>query len=193
MKTDQNKQTYISTSQAAKMLGLSIGTVQRMVQSGLFTAFLTHGGHRRILTSSLKAYCAQQGFTPLNPLPELGRAYLGILHSSENISPAVKTLAQWPQILAMTHPLDLVDLSTEINAIFIDARIPWLHTGPLHLDSDRLPNTHLVVYNSTHLPAGSPLSPGPQLSLFEGDISCDLVYGYWLSTRHAQQDQAAHH
>lgn len=193
MKTDQTKQTYISTSQAAKMLGMSIGTVQRMVQSGLFKAFLTHGGHRRILTSSLKDYCAQQGFMPVTPSSETKRGHLGIFHNSADPSPAVRTLAQWPQISVMTHPLDLMDPTTEVDALFIDARIPWLHTAPLHLDSARLHNTHLVVYNSTHLPAGSPLSPSAQLSLFEGDVTSDLVFGYWLSTRHAQQDAAAHH
>jgi excisionase family DNA binding protein len=43
---------YFSTSQAAKVLGLSVGTVQRMVQNGVFKAFVTHVGHRRIMSTS---------------------------------------------------------------------------------------------------------------------------------------------
>ncbi len=193
MKIPQNTQTYVSTSQAAKMLGLSVGTVQRMVQNGVFKAFVTHGGHRRILSASLQDYCAQQGLRPATPLHASEEAHICILHDSTHPAPALATLTQWPQITLMTHPLDLMDLDAETNALFIDARIPWLHTAPPHLDSARLHNTHLVVYNSTHLPAGSPLLPSPQLSLFEGDISTDLVYGYLLCTRHAQEVTAAHH
>ncbi|ALK87528.1 helix-turn-helix domain-containing protein [Limnohabitans sp. 63ED37-2] len=193
MKTPPNNQTYVSTSQAAKMLGLSVGTVQRMVQNGVFKAFVTHGGHRRILSTSLRDYCVQQGLSPATPLPASEEALICILHDSTFHAPALDTLVHWPQVTVMTHPLDLMDLDAETNALFIDARIPWLHTTPLHLDSARLHNTHLVVYNSQHLPAGSPLAPSPQLSLFEGDISTDLVYGYLLCTRHAQEGLAAHH
>jgi excisionase family DNA binding protein len=193
MKNPQITQTYVSTSQAAKMLGLSVGTVQRMVQHGVFKAFVTHGGHRRILSSSLQDYCAQQGLSLASPLPAAEEKRICILHDSTQATAALNTLAQWPQITVMTHPLDLMELDADVNALFIDARIPWLHTTPMHLDSDRLQHTHLVVYNSTQLPPGSPLTPSPQLSLFEGDISTDLVYGYLLCTRHAQDDSAAHH
>lgn len=193
MKTPPNTQTYVSTSQAAKMLGLSVGTVQRMVQNGVFKAFVTHGGHRRILSTSLRDYCAQQGLSPSAFEPASEEAHICILHDSTHPAPALDAMVQWPQITVMTHPLDLMDVDAEANALFIDARIPWLHTTPLHLDSARLHNTHLVVYNSQHLPAGSPLTPSPQLSLFEGDISTDLVYGYLLCTRHAQEGLAAHH
>lgn len=193
MKTQQNTKIYVSTSQAAKMLGLSVGTVQRMVQHGVFKAFITHGGHRRILSTSLQDYCAQQGLKTARPLPIAEQGRICILHDSSKPAPALDTLTQWPQITVISHPLDLMDLDTEVTALFIDARIHWLHSAPLHLDSERLHNTHLVVYNSTHLPAGSPLTPSQQVSLFEGDLSTDLVYGYLLCTRHAQEDTAAHH
>lgn len=193
MKTPQNTQIYVSTSQAAKKLGLSVGTVQRMVQHGVFKAFVTHGGHRRILSTSLQDYCAQQGLSTASPLPATQEGRICILHDSAHPAPALTTLVQWPQITVMTHPLDLMDLDAEVNALFIDARISWLHTAPLHLDPARLHNTHLVVYNCAHLPTGSPLTSSPQLSLFEGDISTDLVYGYMLCNRHAQEETAAHH
>jgi excisionase family DNA binding protein len=193
MKTPQNTQTYVSTSQAAKLLGLSVGTVQRMVQNGVFKAFVTHGGHRRILSTSLQDYCAQQGLSQDSPLPATEEGRICILHDSAHRAPALDILVQWPQITVMTHPLDLMDLNAEVSALFIDARIPWLHAAPLHLHSARLHHTHLVVYNSNHLPAGSPLVPSPQLSLFEGDISTDLVFGYLLCNRHAQEETAAHH
>lgn len=47
------KEQYISTSAAAKLLGVSVGTVQHMVESGELTAWKTAGGHRRIEKSSV--------------------------------------------------------------------------------------------------------------------------------------------
>lgn len=47
---------YCSTSDAALMLGISLGTVQQMVESGLLEAWKTAGGHRRIRVTSVEAY-----------------------------------------------------------------------------------------------------------------------------------------
>ncbi|MBP6277719.1 MAG: helix-turn-helix domain-containing protein [Limnohabitans sp.] len=55
-------QTYFSTSQAAKMLSLSVGTIQRMVGNGVFKAYVTQGGHRRILSSSLTNIANNKAF-----------------------------------------------------------------------------------------------------------------------------------
>ena len=56
MKTDKLSPAYFSTSEVAKVLSLSVGTVQRMVEHGVFKAFVTQGGHRRILASSLDEF-----------------------------------------------------------------------------------------------------------------------------------------
>lgn len=47
---------YISTLEAAKKLELSVGTIQRMVDSGLLFAWKTPGGHRKISTDSIQVY-----------------------------------------------------------------------------------------------------------------------------------------
>lgn len=47
---------YISTREAAKRLGLSLGTVQQMVERGELRAWKTAGGHRRIDESSVESY-----------------------------------------------------------------------------------------------------------------------------------------
>lgn len=39
---------FISTAQAARQLGLSLGAVQQMVESGALAGWKTAGGHRRI-------------------------------------------------------------------------------------------------------------------------------------------------
>ncbi|QID19263.1 excisionase family DNA-binding protein [Nitrogeniibacter mangrovi] len=47
---------YISTREAARRLGLSLGTVQQMVERGELQAWKTAGGHRRIDESSVDSY-----------------------------------------------------------------------------------------------------------------------------------------
>lgn len=188
-----NLQAYVSTSQAAKMLGLSVGTVQRMVQKGIFKAFITHGGHRRILSTSLQDYFKAQGFAQANT--PSGTALVCILHDSEHLSSPLSTLSHWEHVKVITHPLDLMGVEEDVGVFFIDARIPWLHIEPLHLhlQSPRMQNAQLVIYNSLQLPPDSPLTPGTKVSLFEHDISTDLVYGYLLCARPSQAPSAPRH
>jgi len=47
---------FLTTRQVAKMVSLSLGTIQKMIDEGEFKFFLTRGGHRRVLASSVKAY-----------------------------------------------------------------------------------------------------------------------------------------
>lgn len=56
---------YLSTRDAATALGLSLGTVQKMVETGVLEAWKTEGGHRRIPHSAIRDYLAQrQGSKP---------------------------------------------------------------------------------------------------------------------------------
>jgi excisionase family DNA binding protein len=193
MKAEQNPQNYLSTSQAAKRLGLSVGTVQRMVQNGVFKAFVTHGGHRRILSTSLNEYCKQHGVSPSTTPGVQASHPICILHDNTHMTPALSQLEKWACVTVMTHPLDLIDIGQEMAVLFIDARITWLHTSPVHVQNTRIQNALIVLYNSKHLPDTSPLHEAPHLQLFEGDISTDLVDGYLLCLRHWQpQVQRCH-
>lgn len=51
---------FLSTRQAAQRLGVSLGTVQNMVESGVLDAWKTAGGHRRIPASSVDALLAKR-------------------------------------------------------------------------------------------------------------------------------------
>ncbi|MBU1665824.1 MAG: excisionase family DNA-binding protein [Gammaproteobacteria bacterium] len=63
---------YCSTSQAAKMLGVSLGTVQNMVEEGVLDAWKTSGGHRRIKRESVMAQLAKRGSAQATPLASEG-------------------------------------------------------------------------------------------------------------------------
>lgn len=47
------KDTFIGTREAATLLGVALGTVQRMVDTGELEAWTTGGGHRRISRDSV--------------------------------------------------------------------------------------------------------------------------------------------
>lgn len=67
--SDFSSEDYCGTSYAAKMLGLSVATVQSLVEKGEIDAWKTLGGHRRIALQSLNAYLAKHS-------PQLSRADL---------------------------------------------------------------------------------------------------------------------
>jgi excisionase family DNA binding protein len=54
-----SSEDYCGTSYAAKLLGLSVATVQSLVEKGEIEAWKTLGGHRRIALHSINAYLAK--------------------------------------------------------------------------------------------------------------------------------------
>lgn len=186
MKTDKLSPAYFSTSEVAHYLGLSVGTVQRMVETGALKAFVTQGGHRRILSSSLNQFCQAQGMS--SPKPQALDPLICILHASDQVTGTLAQLSQWPQVKVITQPLDLMGIRRSIGALFIDARIAWVHAAPMHLQETSARNAHVILYNSTAMPKDSALLVANQVSQVPGDISHDLVFGYLLgSTAHAPQ------
>ncbi len=53
MKQDGIKKTFCTTREAALLLGVSVGTVQLWVESGVLEAWKTVGGHRRVMRDSV--------------------------------------------------------------------------------------------------------------------------------------------
>lgn len=51
----------LTTRQAAERLGLSVTSVQKMVQSGVLQAWITPGGHRRIHTAAVEQLRSARG------------------------------------------------------------------------------------------------------------------------------------
>ena len=186
MKIDKLSPAYFSTSEVAHYLGLSVGTVQRMVETGALKAFVTQGGHRRILSTSLDQFCLAQGFSCLKP--QEAEPLICILHASDHVTGTLAQLSHWPQVRVITQPLDLMGIGRSIGALFIDARIAWVHAAPIHLQETSARDAHVILYNSTAMPEDSALLVANQVSQVPSDISHDLVFGYVLgSTAHATQ------
>lgn len=62
----------VSTREAAKILGVSLRTVQLWVESGVLKAWKTAGGHRRVTLNSINAVMAdrQESLAPQTPAPK---------------------------------------------------------------------------------------------------------------------------
>jgi excisionase family DNA binding protein len=54
--TQESLEDYCGTTYAAKLLGLSVGTIQTLVEKNELQAWKTQGGHRRISMPSIREY-----------------------------------------------------------------------------------------------------------------------------------------
>jgi excisionase family DNA binding protein len=75
---DFSSEDYCGTSYAAKLLGLSVATVQALVEKGEIEAWKTLGGHRRIALHSISAYLAKNSPQLSRPEPN-SKARLRVL------------------------------------------------------------------------------------------------------------------
>ncbi len=60
------EKSFCTTREAATQLGVSVGTVQLWVESGLLQAWKTAGGHRRVLRDSVEGLLHKR---PAQPVP----------------------------------------------------------------------------------------------------------------------------
>lgn len=80
------KDSYLSSRQAAARLGVSIGTIQNMVDSGRLIAWKTVGHHRRVSLRSVEAYLASRP-EQQPPKDPLDRPLLESISSNRVASP----------------------------------------------------------------------------------------------------------
>lgn len=56
----QTEKKFFSTTEVARLLEVSVGTVQKMVESGMLQSWKTQGGHRRITLESITQLLSQK-------------------------------------------------------------------------------------------------------------------------------------
>lgn len=89
---------FCSTSDAAQMLGVSLGTVQQMVETGLLDAWKTTGGHRRIRISSVESFLRKRQTGVPAPVAQPPQTILRVLIAEDDrLMQALyeKTVATW--------------------------------------------------------------------------------------------------
>ncbi len=68
------EKSFCTTREAANLLGVSVGTVQLWVESGLLQAWKTAGGHRRVLRDSVDSLLHKKPVSPAAPVPRLNES-----------------------------------------------------------------------------------------------------------------------
>lgn len=121
---------YCGTSYAAKVLGISVGTVQRLVEKNELKAWKTQGGHRRISLQSIQDYQRRHNLAPASLMQ--GQDRLRVLVVEDDDATRLMLQAnfdQWGLPLdavmyasAMEALLDMPSLQPEV--LITDLRMP---------------------------------------------------------------------
>ena len=113
----ESKRLYCSTSQAAKMLGVSLGTAQNMVEEGVLDAWKTSGGHRRIKRESVMAMLARRGGAQGTPVNNEGGLSVLIAEDDADLQKLYrKTMEGWEL------PLSIEIVSNGFDALLVVGR-----------------------------------------------------------------------
>lgn len=211
MKSITPETEYLSTRQSAKVLQVSLGTVQKMVELGELIAWKTRGGHRRILASSLEQQL-QRRKRAMRQKTTQNCVAMGIFRRSENGQELIEAIADWQLKVDMEMAVDSLEglmkaVSIAPDLIFLDALIPpveqvhLIHYLSKNKDTQRIPilvdegfiKLHpgvvtLVDENSGGKP---PLSESIKKELENGLIDLNpLIIGYPATNPEAEESWA---
>lgn len=84
MKIATQAEEVCTTQRAAELLGISVSTVQQLVEAGQIEAWKTRGGHRRIPLAAVMAYKLQPGAELAPARPQAAPAAAAILIVEDN-------------------------------------------------------------------------------------------------------------
>ncbi|HAF56509.1 MAG TPA: excisionase [Thauera sp.] len=125
---------FISTAQAARQLGLSLGAVQQMVECGTLAGWKTAGGHRRIRQDSVDALLSRARAPGLQPRAASASSKVRVMVvEDDRLLQGIyrETFAAWDapiDVRVVGHGLDaLVEVGREPPDLLIaDLRIPGI-------------------------------------------------------------------
>ncbi len=130
MSKTNHEDAYCSTTEAARLLGLSVGTVQSMVEDGRLTAWKTSGGHRRIAMASVQQLLAAQNSLASLPSADALSIYV-VEDDSTLLLTYEKMLQRWQipmRLKLFDNGLDaLLQLGQQApHLLILDLEIPFL-------------------------------------------------------------------
>lgn len=163
----------MTTAEAAVELGLSIGSVQKLVATGDLQAIRTQGGHRRIFVNSIDQYRKVRGYS----MPSVGDT-ICIMHQGDDLDPLLAQENHTGGIQLMFHPLDLLGIKKDIDALFIDARNLWLQSTPMALMEELKKRYNVFIYNCAKFPDGGKFVNAQGVSLIAKNIDNHYISGY---------------
>ena len=203
MKSITPEMEYLSTRQSAKVLQVSLGTVQKMVELGELIAWKTRGGHRRILASSLEQQL-QRRKRAMRQKTTQNCIAVGIFRRSENGQELLDSIEGWQLKVDMEVSVDTLEglmkaVSLAPDLIFLDALIPpveqvhLIHYLSKNKDTQRIPilvdegfiklHPGVVVLADENNGGRTPLSDSIKQELENGLIELNpLIIGYPATT-----------
>ena len=190
--------SFMTTREVSNLLGLSTGTVQKMVDKKILESYLTTGGHRRIATASFERYLAKVEPQLSNVLR--GRMHLGqsgcsggekkltfLVNKVPSISTSDKLYSNHLTFIA--EPSDLFKLFCHRGVLVIDAAVTWVDwfSGLQKLFNDEDDFSTVVLIFNSHLISEDKFKDIPRTAvLFKEDLAVDFVRGYFaLQSRFA--------
>ena len=103
---------YCGTSYAAKLLGMSVGTVQGLVEKNELKAWKTQGGHRRISLQSIYDYQRQHHISPASVVRIEDRLRVMVVEDDDATRLMLQSnFDQW------SAPLDVVMYDSAVEAL----------------------------------------------------------------------------
>ena len=123
---------YCGTSYAAKLLNLSVGTVQTLVEKNELEAWKTQGGHRRISLQSIRNYQSRASLSP-NALYQDGKRLKVMVVEDDELTRILfqKHFDQWDlsidAIITASAIEALLDISVlKPQVLITDLRMPGI-------------------------------------------------------------------
>ena len=131
---DSPEKEYCSTSEAAQRLGLSLGTVQQMVENGQLEGWKTAGGHRRIRVSSIEEFRARSmaGGGQSTPRPQANSLQVLVAEDDRILQKFYEhTLSSWALPMQVRLVFSGIDGLLEIGRVppdllITDLRMPGI-------------------------------------------------------------------
>ena len=88
---------WIGTKEAAAMLGVSVSTIQKMVETGKLRAWRTQGGHRRVSEADVRMLNRQKRQTALYRAPVQPLQLLVVEDNPTVVKALARMVEQWGQ------------------------------------------------------------------------------------------------
>jgi len=110
--TAASGEEYCGTTYAAKLLQLSIASVQGLVEAGQLEAWKTRGGHRRISMRSLGEYMKKHGLEPSGQVDNQDRLRVLIVDDDKTMRELYRARLQGADL-----PLDFTLMGSAIEAL----------------------------------------------------------------------------
>jgi len=160
MKAITPEMEYLSTRQSAKVLQVSLGTVQKMVELGELVAWKTRGGHRRILATSLEQQL-QRRKKAMRQKCTQNCVAMGIFENIENSLQLMESIESWQLKVDMDVTEDgleglMMAVSLAPDLIYLDANIPPIKQAHLlnylnkNKDTQSIPILVSEVFSRLH-------------------------------------------